>query len=359
MTVINWIEAKEHASLVASRLGKREWTAPYILEHDDPRAGAQECVDFMDSIGRGLSSGYRYGDWQDPLKLCKQMSVSRIPGSAVHWQLISTYSDLEPRDGEDEDGNPSDNPIDWRYEISTGTQYYQVPVYKAWNMDVMPLGGSGGGYKRPVETLGPVHNSAGTVYDPPLTRDIAETVLRISGNALEYVEAVLQYTVGTINQFELHWSDRLTERYGFKVQYFRPCCVLCSSAGVDYRVDNDIRYWRYTFEFRMRRPADALNPQDGFLETILDRGLNRLAMAGGPDGHGGTYSALDFHAGMPDVVAVRDVEDRRIPEMVMLDGHGQPLRGSDTLEAEPVYFRWRVHPYGVFQYPFLPLDIYA
>ena len=256
-------------------------------------------------------------------------------------------------------GEPVEDPLDWRYEISSGTQYFQVPVYKAWNMDAMPVGGAGAGYNRPLNTLGPVHNSAGIVYDPPLIREVPEMVLRVSGNALQYWAALLQVTGGTINQFEIQWSERLRTKYGFVAQFFQPCCVLCNSATADYQLQGEYKFWRYTFEFRLRQPADTINPQDGFLESILDRGLTRLANAGAPDGRGGTYSAGDLKAGMAEATAVRDIEDRRVPEIVLLDGHGQPLQGSDTLAATPVYFRWRVHPYGVFTYPFLPLDIFG
>jgi hypothetical protein len=73
---------------------------------------------------------------------------------------------------------------------------------------------------------------------------------------------------------------------------------------------------------------------------------------------GGTYSGGDVKAGMAEAEAVRGLDGQRVPEMVLFDGHGQPLQGSDTLSATPVYFRWRVHPYGVFTYPYLPLEIF-
>src|SRR3990172_7303213 len=332
MAIVDWKEAKEHATLTALRGGKREWTAPYILTVDDPRDDAKACVDFMDTIGRGLSSSFRYGDREDAFSFCKQITPTRMPGSALHWQVICQSSTLDPKDNsdkEDEDSQPAENPVDWRYEISSGTQFFQVPVWKAWNMDPMPVGGAGAGYQRTVNSLGPVHNSAGVVYDPPLTCEVPETVVRLSGNAFEFWAAILTVNAGTINQFAVAWSDRLCEKYGFHAQSFAAHCVLCASATADYRVENGYRFWRYTFEFRLRTPADATNPQDGFLESVLDRGLTRIANPGAPDGRGGTYSSGDFKAGMAEAAAVRDIEDRRVPEMVLLDGHGQPLRGSE------------------------------
>ena len=360
MSIIAWREAKEHATLTATLGGRRVWSAPYILTSDNPRDDAKTCVDFMDTIGRGLRATFRYGDREDAFSWCKEVSPSRIPGSAHHWAVTCSYSPAEeqpPQERPDEDGQPTDNPMDWRYEISSGTQFYQVPVWKAWNVDAMPVGGTGAGYKRGANTLGPVHNSAGVVYDPPLMREVPETVIRISGNLLEFWAAILQVNAGTINPFALSWSNRMKESYGFHEQSFQPHCVLCSSVTTDYRSENGIRYWRYTFEFRLRTPADSVNPQDGFLETLLDRGFTRLANVDAPDLTGDVYYAGDFKEGMAQGEAVRGVDGQRVPEMMLLNGHGQPLTASDTFTAPPVYFRWRIHPYAEFKG--LPLDIFA
>jgi len=359
MSIIAIVEAAAHATLTAGKAGKHDWTAPYILTSDNPRDDGLACVEYLTSIGRGVGTTFKYGDRTDPGTFCKTIAPVRMANSTEHWAVVLTYSQQDGSStGNNEDGEPTDDPLDWRYEISSATQYFQVPAWKAWNMDAMPLGGGGLGYRRPLDTLGPIHNSAGIVYDPPLMREITEMVVRVSGNALYYWSAMLQATGGTINRFGINWSERLCQKYGFVAQFFHPCCVLCSSATADYRFENDIAFWRYTFEFRLRQPADEINPQDGFLESVLDRGLTRLANAGAPDMIGGTYVSGDLKAGMAEAEAVRGLDGQRVPEMVLLDGHGQPLQGSDTLAAEPVYFRWRVHPYGVFTYPWLPLEIF-
>jgi hypothetical protein len=267
-----------------------------------------------------------------------------MTGSVEHWQVICECSTLEPQDKEDDEGNPTEDPIDWRYDISCSTQLFQVPAWSGWNVDVMN--------GVPANTFGPIRNSANIVYDPPLMREIPETVLRISGNAWEFWAAILMVNAGSINQFEIAWSNLLCEKYGFVAQSFAPYCVHCTAVGADYRVENGYRFWKYTFEFHMRTPADSVNPQDGFLETILDRGITRAAGSGDPDGKGGIISPSDILEGMAPATAVRDIEDRRIPETVLFDGKGQPLIDL----TKPVYFRWRIHPFGAFNY--IPLDIF-
>jgi len=205
-------------------------------------------------------------------------------------------------------------------------------------------------------TLGPVHNSAGIVLDPPLMREVAETVVRVSGNCPEFWATKLWNYAGRINWDMVGWSERLVQKYGFHEEWFQPFCVLINVAMADYRRDNGISYWRYTYEFRIRSRANSLNPQDGFLETVLDRGITRLAKGGSPDGAGGTISHSDIEPGVAIAAPIRDWEGERVPEIIMLDGHGQPRQSSDTHAAPPVYFRWIVHPKADFT--FLPLDIF-
>lgn len=360
MAVVSIVEAQEHADLVASRGGKREWQCPYKLTVDNPRDDGQTIVDYFDTIGRGLSMGLVYGDREDMTVICKSIHPTRQMNSVLHWIAVLTYSPLDPTEkddgGEDPDGNPTDDPLDYRYDISSGIQYYQVPVYHAWNMDAMPKDGTAPGYVRALESLGPVHNSAGVVYDPPLMREIPESVLRVTGNVSHY-DPRYSYLAGAINQYTLHWNQELG-KYGFLEEAMQGCCVLCAGVSADYRRESGVDFWRYTFEWRIRERATALNPQDGFLESILDRGITRIANGGAPDGAGGTISPSDIEVGMAEATAIRDWQGERVPELVLLDGHGRPLQGSNTYSAPPVYFRWRIHPYGVFTYPSIPLKIF-
>jgi hypothetical protein len=354
MTIIDWKEAAPHATLVATLGGHRVWTCPYVLTTDNPRDDPKTCVDFMDTIGRGLRTTLRYGDREDSTVWCKSLAPTRMPGSAVHWQVIATYepSSLTSKD--------SDDPLDWRWDISVTSAPVQVAVEKAWNVDPFPLGGAGLGIKRAVDTLGPVHNSAGTVYDPPLMRDITELVLRVTGNLATYSSSVQLAFVNCINDAPIQWSPVMVAKYGFEPATFDQYCVLCSGMSADFMHDASGDYWQHTFEFRLRtRASDGhfQNPQDGFLETVLDRGIARSAKAGDPDGDGGTISALDIEDGMAEAEAIRDSKGGRVPELVLLNGHGQPLQGGDVNVYPPVYFRWRVHPYAYF--PALPLPIWT
>jgi hypothetical protein len=360
MAVIACVEAKDHATLKLSLDGKDEWTAPYLITVDSPRDDAMTVANYLTSIGRGLGTTFVYGDREDPYVVCKTITPTRISNSATHWQAILSYSPMDEEDeNNDDEGNQSDDPEEWRYDISCGIQYYQVPVWKAWNVDQMPYGGAGGGYVRAAESLGPVINSAGIVYDPPLMREIPETVLRVTGNLLDFRGQDLTQFPGHINQFALRWHSKLTGSYNFLAQTFDPYCVLCNGITASFQRAKYYDYWQYTCEIKIRQRADALNPQDGFLESVLDRGITRIANSGAPDGAGGTISPSDIETGMAVASPIKDWQGDRVPELMLLDGHGQPLQGCNTVGAPPVYFRWRIHPYADFTDRSFPLMIFA
>lgn len=359
MAVTSCKEAKEHANLTAGIGNKDEWDAPYIVTVDSARDDGRTIVDYLASIGLDLGSPFAYGDRYETTTVLKSIAPVRRANSLFVWDVTLHYAPLVPpdqEDHEDDDGNPTDDPVDYRWDISSGTQFFQTPVYQAWNYDPFPDGGVGSGWTRPALTLGPIHNSAGIILDPPLLRETPETVVRITGNHNEFWMTKLWNYVGRLSWEMIGWSEKLVEKYGFHEEWFQPYCVVCSEATAVYRRENGISFWQYTYGFRIRERANSLNPQDGFLESVLDRGISRLAKGGSPDGAGGTISAGDIEEGMAIASPIKDWQGERVPELIMFDGHGQPLQSSDTNAAPPVYFRWIIHPKADFT--FLPLDIF-
>lgn len=361
MAVIKCNEAQQHATLTAGIGDNDEWDCPYIVTVDSARDDGRTIVNYFDSIGRGLGSRLYYADREELLVVCRSITPVRRAGSRSVWDVMLHYGPINVRDQqtrEDEDGNPATDPLDYRWDVSTGVQYFQTPVWQAWNVDPFPpADGDLTGYSRAADTLGPIHNSAGVVLDPPLMRNQTEHIVRITANVSMY-DQVWADVANHINRFALTWSERLKTKYRMVPTTIEKYCLLCTSAGAVYRRENSRDYWAWTWEFAVRTRATETNPQDGFLESVLDRGITRIANAGAPDGAGDTISSADVELGMAEAAAIRDWQGERVPEMVLLNGHGQPLQGSDTWSAPPVYFRWRVHPYEELNFLGLPVPIF-
>jgi len=357
MTIVSVEHAQPTADMVADRSGHR-YNAPYIVKVDSARVTPLEIVEYFgNDLNRGLDSPFRYADASDPFSYCDSIAPRRRPGSQYVWDVILTYSTPTARDQEseqrewtDEDGIPTRDPFAWKGEMSISTQYVQVPVWRAWNYDDFPIGSTTGTYHRPAGTLGPVVNSAGVVLDPPLTMDYPERVIHITKNIAEWNDLNAVSHENHINGTTLQFAGSVVSAFELTQQTFLVYELKCTSIQGRYAevADADgtrVRYWQCSMEFRVRNRSPLGDPFDGWLESVLDRGLSRGAAVGDPDATGGQYASNDLESGMARAAAVRGPDGDRVGEVILLDGTGQPLTDLTGTDAQDgVYCRWRLNP---------------
>lgn len=370
MGILSVKHAQAHADFTADRSG-HHYIAPYIIETDGARIGPKEVVDYFGNVlNRGIDTKFVYGDENDPFAYCNSIHPKRRSNSQTVWDVTLRYStptadrqDPEQREWRDNEGNPTRDPFSWRGSMDVSTQLVQVPVWKAWNIDAFPKS-SGGTYSyfRPEDTLGPVVNSAGVVLDPPLMANVTETILSFALNVPAWTDTYTLVNNNRINTIPLAYSPSVISTFSVDDRVFQPYTVRCSGIQAGYRVATSsdgetVGYWKAQMEFRVRERASPINPLDGWLESVLDRGLTRGAASGDPDGHGGNYETADLEEGTATAEAIRGPDGGRIGEMVLLDGNGQPLNSvEDEAAMSGVYFRWRKHGASTFQY--LPAAVF-
>jgi hypothetical protein len=363
-------EAQATADMVADRSGHR-YNAPYVVKVSDARVTPLEIVEYFgNTLKRGLDSPFRYADASDPFSYCDSIAPRRRTGSTNIWDVILAYSTPTAKDDEneqddwtDEDGNPTRDPFAWKGDMSIATQYVQVPVWKAWNVDAFPIDSTTGTYHRSAETLGPVVNSAGIVLDPPLTVDYPERVIQITKNVPDWSETTVIDNENHINGTSKQFAGSIVRDFNAVQHTYYAYEIKCTSIQGRYAevADADgsrVRYWKCAMEFRIRMRSTLGDPFDGWLETVLDRGLTRGGGVGDPDGTGGQYASGDLESGMARAAPVRGPDGDRIGELVLLDGTGQPLTdltGSDAQDG--VYCRWRVNPVSNFDN--LPFPVFS
>jgi hypothetical protein len=148
-------------------------------------------------------------------------------------------------------------------------------------------------------------------FDPPLTEDFEDLVLRISRNepAFNYIQAA-QYK-GAVNQDVFHGFDAGTVK----------CVVyegkLARAAG--------LAYWQVNYEFHVR--------PDGWARRVLDSGY-RIR----------TGTASD---GTPTFEILKDDDGNPLSQPVLLDGNGARLAEW----SNPVYLTYNtkaIKPFSVF-----------
>lgn len=357
MSVTEIRTAQDHATITKGKAGKTA-AAPYWVFCDSARDGPDVIIAAMEAAGLTIGSTLRYADTRDPYLFLSEITPTRVPGQDTTWRVVCKWTEADSQEPRTQDGpsGPTNDPLDWYYELAQTMEAVQVPVVRAWNVD--PYRGEEAGLVRPANTLGPVQNSAGVVYDPPLTTEAYETVYRISGVLDHYFAGYTEGFANFINQRRVRFSDHLTVPYSILSPRFERWTLKTSSATSTYFRQNGEAYWRYAFEIRYRQregddgAGSPLYPWDGWLEYVLDRGYSRWAGLGADDGFGGTISSDDIKDGVAPIAPIRGPLGDRSPEPVLLDGSGRALEDG----VDPVYFRYRVNPET--DYALMPLQIF-
>ncbi len=348
MAVVKVERAAASASGTWGRGNERKYVANYNVSTDDPADGPSLIAEYLSENGFQIGSTYSYGSDNDEFSFLSGITPSRKQNSLTEWLVAMTYEPLDRQQGDDRldaDGNPTSDPLLWELALSISTSVYQVPVWGAWNVDQL--------YARNPDTFGAVTNSAMVPMDPPLMRNVSETSISFSGNVAQGKISNVSGFVNALNSFSVAINPIAETRYALQAVSFQKHTLKCTGASHTFRRQNGVPYWELAYEVKYREPASSLNPQDRWYESVLDRGIARRAAPGDPDGLGGSYSLADDPPdGVATVTPVRDRSGNRVPEMVLLDGNGQPAPPG----SPGVFIRWRldrevdytIMPFGLF-----------
>ncbi len=312
---------------------QRTYAAQWLVETTD---SADNQVVVANALRGYLGQPWAgFGNGQDLEAICVSITPSRVPDSTKFWIVQGKWETPQREDQSDDNGNPTDNPLDWRDRVEVGSAKFTVPVESA--KLITDLAGVG----RPANSEGPVIAASGEVLDPPLEKEEAYRIYRITrmmknfpAEQLDEYENAVNSDVVTLVKDGL---KRTFQKYTLKMEP-------ATSALQYHRRDDgsEIFYWAVPYEVHHKK--------SGWRRKILNMGHHRRATAGDPDGRGGTISNSDLLNGQPHMRRVVDADDNPMGK-VMLDLDGQPL----AMGADPVYLTYAVHD----ELPFKKLGIWG
>jgi hypothetical protein len=300
---------------------KPEYTAVYRLLSNDGNDQAQLAHDYVLANIAGLGDSYAYGNDANSLALLSKITPTRDLGSIGVWNVSLHYAVPSDDDKKkDENGDPSDNPLDWRAEINVSTAQYTKPVEGAEYLK----GFKGvAAQKWKPGTVGPVMNSAFVRFDPPPEADHSRKVIRITKNLANFDVDSLDMNV--INSRKVKYNYRglrqTIPKYQGKVRDFS--VSMRSHNGADY--------------LELEVYIDV-NPETWILK-IYDRGTDPRAMPGDPNGRGGVISVNDLVTGDPRQRRGQDFDQMPIMDPQFLDGDGQFLKIEGPFQAVVLHYR--------------------
>ena len=343
MSAISVSTSHRCATSTTDKAGKRSYTAYYIVEVDDGRDGPVTVINYLASQGIEWGMPFVYGNDSDATSFCNGISPVRRDQSILVWDVVVSYGPPDEQKEQTPGGDPSEEPNDWRWQHNMGYSAWQEPCWTAVNKTAFPHIASvtPGTFNRPIDTTGPVVNSANVVLDPPLMTDMYDLVWQVTTYSRIFNGATAGLYMGAINSEAIWYSKWIRDNYGFKAAFWDKHQVKCTNASATFRTltikSLRIPYWEWTWEFRFRKST--------WIEYVLDRGITSLPEAGMPTGTHGpnnpNFPNDDITVGRAPVIPVTDEAGRRVPELVLFDGAGHPMLPTDPRFSEGYYFGWR------------------
>lgn len=299
--------------------GDRQYTAVYEVRVDDPLDG-QNIVILASGIPR-LGRPYSFGNDRDNTAFLRSLAPKRIDATRLLWQVVATWTTADINNnsngggGEDSNGNPTDDPLQYRNEYNISKAKFSVPVERAIIHTALT-----GANRRDRGSSGPVVNSAGVVFVPGIEKDETRTVIRITKNLKLYptgLDDKFQDAVN-LNEYVIHLPA------GARI--VAPLRSKCENIGGSFQIEKNKgiihRFWKVEFEVHIKKTS--------WRDDVCDRGLHASAGAGDPDGlaGGGILSPSDLIPGVPQVRRLVDANGIPIDEPILLDLKGQPLKAG-------------------------------
>jgi hypothetical protein len=187
-----------------SKLDTEATVAEYLRTHTSVTSGSR-----LPYLGRS----YGIGNTRDSSVYCDSLDITRIgksdgpsgtPGG-IDFLIVAGYKPvsgggLPPVKRIDINGKPQENPLLWKDDISTRNYTITIPAEtgRFWgafdgkgnivNCATIPLGGGTA-----------VMNSATDIFDPPPSREVSITVLRITRSILAVFPHQYEKYIGAVN----------------------------------------------------------------------------------------------------------------------------------------------------------------
>jgi len=317
-TTLQWNGASGTWSLGSGH----QYTAHWRVITDDPYEQAATIINYFAAAVVPLGAFYQYASDPTDLKaIAKDIRATRDLGSTTVWNVIVEYGPEDEDEGEDEDGNPTEDPLKFRPDISWQTVQYTRPVERSTYL----FGFRGKTAERvPEGSFVIPMNSSMIPFNPGLEMDDARGVLRVQRNLATIAADEITDLMNVVNQ-----SPFQINKWGFSKSFLSRTAKV-RDVSIAFRTLNGIDYWDVAVFADYRSGT--------WVEGVIDRGVNGRALAGDMTGHGGTISGSgqggpgDVPPGTPKTRRFTDLYEEPLPDPVLLDGDGHAL----DLELSPL-----------------------
>lgn len=314
MSVASVTEQRTSRSGAKDSNGKRTYTRLFRVTTSTADDGP--IVVWQASSLPKLGDTFLIGNDQDDWAFVKKVSPTRLENKPTHWDVVVEYETIDVSNEEDDPDNPDPDSRDPE-QVSLTYAHYVKPVESALRI------------KDQVQntTWGAVVNSANVpLVDPPLEKDDARAILRISRNLSVVDEAEVHGMLNTLNSEALSFEWR-----GLAVAAAKHEAKF-SAFAASHKYDGVNFYWRCDYEIHI----------GDWHAYPLDMGMAAKDL-NDDDGH--PWSPSDIYEGTANLKTITDVDDIPTADPVLLDGNGLPLQ-VNTFASNAVFLKYQIYKEG-------------
>lgn len=271
---------------------------------------------------------YRFGNGFDFGVVCESVTANYIDKGAgaftVNCSFKSVQGSEDQQTGKTLDGKDSPDPTKWHDEIEISFQNVTIAADFG---QFRGLGGGAGSRTFRANEYRAVTNSAGVPFNPPIEKQRAIRVLRITKNSRTTIATLADKYINAVNSdsFTINKPD-----YGFSYKVDKYCAKI-NGYSTAFAIENGYKFWRESIEV-------YINPNT-WRRAILDAGYHRRQMFSDFDDTGATIPFAEAQAaGWVPYTTIKDKNGDPISTPVMLNGNGRQLRPGES----PVYIYYSI-----------------
>ena len=264
---------------------------------------------------------YKFGDGFDASSICRNVTAEYLDKSDGDYNVVCEY---EPVSGggdkpkqTDQNGNETENPLEWHDEIEVTHTQFSAPVWRATFRGFLPPNITND--KLPAGKVTVPIASNMKPFDPGLESTQYIKVIRITKYIPQFREEGEKW-LGSIN------SEPVTidkPAYNFH-EFFGTHQGLIANYGATFGITNKVKFWRHTIEVHITTRVG------GWRHVPIDRGVDELYLPEQkrPDGSTISHSDLPPERGFENHPPA---DEDGTPEVgpFNLNGHGKKLKPTD------------------------------
>lgn len=329
--------------------GLERWTygVTYQVEVDSVECPPKVVSDYFKRTSTlpWFGRKWKFNGTSDAGAICSEIDVQYIEKSSVWFTVDCTFTPLEgdeppdTRPEETEEGEPVEDPLRWRKEISITSSQSSFPVQEAIFRGFDPPNIANPFLRVGMKT--PPVNSAIVPFDPPPEFDRSFVILRVAKRWPAFDEQIDGDPWRDLVNNEPFFINWPIAKLKLRIPAFRGRIKAVNATS---QFENNIQNWRVETEVWIHPIS--------WREHLADLGTVRRKGIGDPDGAGGIISVDDVDdPGIPDHEQIKDGAGYPLMSPVLLDGNGQPIKlngAGDRPRKPPVWLNYQFYKEGRF-----------